>query len=73
MQQRGKVVYAKGKFSVVELLETYLDGTKEIIGFVVTGPGADSTWIYGDIGQAIALADELDDSYRPQPSRGMGM
>ncbi|QLF92294.1 hypothetical protein HW090_03385 [Pseudomonas sp. ABC1] len=70
MAQRGNVVRSKGRFSVVEMVKTYLDGKREVIGYVITGPGADSTWLYGSIEEAVAAVDELDDGYRPTPGPG---
>ncbi|MCY1370160.1 hypothetical protein D9M69_572430 [compost metagenome] len=71
MAQSGNVVYSKGAFSVVEVVETYLDGRSDVIGYVITGPGADSTWLYGSFEEAIAIANELDDDYRPSSGPGM--
>lgn len=66
MAQRGNVVHSVGRFSVVELVEIRIDDTREVIGYVILGPGADSTWMYG-FEEAIAAADQLDDDYRPTP------
>ncbi|MCY1556238.1 hypothetical protein D9M68_929740 [compost metagenome] len=56
---------------MVEVVETYLDGRSDVIGYVITGPGADSTWLYGSFEEAIAIANELDDDYRPSSGPGM--
>lgn len=63
--QRGAAVYTKGKFTVFEILETYLDDTSKVVGYQLIGPGADSTWIY-DLAPAIAAADELDSKSKPR-------
>ncbi|WP_122663545.1 hypothetical protein [Pseudomonas viridiflava] len=73
MKKLGSVKYTKGAISVVELIETYLDGTTELLGYVLTGPGADSTWMYSSLGDAIAAADELDPDTRPSRTPRMGM
>ncbi len=65
MAQSGNVINSKGAFSVVEVVETYLDGRSDVIGDVITRPGAESAWLYGSFEEAIAVADELDDDYRP--------
>lgn len=68
---RGNVIHSAGRFSVVEVVEIHLDGGREVIGYVITGPGADSSWLYGSLEEAIAAAEELDDGYRPSPGPGM--
>ena len=57
--------------SVVEVVEIHLDGGREVIGYVITGPGADSTWLYGSLEEAIVTVEELDDGCRPSPGPRM--
>lgn len=67
MAQRGNVVHSAGRFSVVEVVETYLDGRREVTGYVVDGPGVDSTWM-GSLEEAVAVVDRLT---RPRPGPRM--
>lgn len=57
--QQGAAVYTKGKFTVYERVVIHIDNTREVVGYQLIGPGADSTWLY-DLDSAIAAADELD-------------
>lgn len=59
MQTLGDVVFTKGRFTVVERIENHLDGTREVVGHSVHGPGADASWMYtlnAAVGQAEKLA-----------------
>ncbi|KAA0995496.1 MULTISPECIES: hypothetical protein [unclassified Pseudomonas] len=67
--QRGAAVYTKGKFTVYERVMIHLDNTREVVGYQLIGPGADSTWIY-DLDSAIAAADDLDSKSKPSSMPG---
>jgi hypothetical protein len=45
MQRRGNVVRKEGPYSIVEVLNVRLDGTAEVAGYNLIGPGADSSWL----------------------------
>lgn len=71
MAQLGNAVSSKGRFKVVELVEVYLDDTREVIGYVIVGPGADSNWSYSTIEAALSAIDDLVKKSRP--SSGFSM
>ena len=73
MKKHGDVKYSKGRFSVVELREVHIDGTFELVGFVLTGPGVDGNYMYANFKEAVAKADKHFRDNRPNNSRGMGM
>ena len=56
---RGSAVYTKGKFTVFEIVELDLDDNREIVGYQLVGPDAESTWLY-DLRSAISAADYLE-------------
>ncbi|MBD9484893.1 hypothetical protein IB229_18070 [Pseudomonas sp. PDM14] len=58
MQKLGEVVFTKGRFTVVERIENHADGTLEVVGHSVHGPGADSSWLC-TLNAAVAQAEKL--------------
>lgn len=71
MAQFGNVVSSKGRFNVVEMVEVYLDDTREVVGFVIVGPGVDSAWLYSTVEEALSAIDDIVKTSRP--SSGLGM
>lgn len=67
MRENGKVVRSEGPYKIVEVVETYKDGTKEVIGYVLLGPGSDSTWLFS-LESAIERLDSLLKDQEPTPS-----
>jgi hypothetical protein len=45
MKRRTKV-RDDGPFTIYEVAEDTLDGTPELLGFNIEGPGADPSWLY---------------------------
>lgn len=66
MAQLGDVVSSKGRFRVVEMVEVYLDDTREVVGYVIVGPGADSKWMYSSIEAALSAIEKLEEKSRPK-------
>ncbi|WP_433734995.1 hypothetical protein [Pseudomonas monteilii] len=61
MLEQGSVVATVGNYQVVEVVETYLDDTTEVVGYVVIGPGSDSSWIHPTLEAAKGAASDLDE------------
>lgn len=57
--KNGAVVHTAGDYRVVEAINTFLDGSFEIVGYRVFGLGADSSWVYQDLDEAKKKADAL--------------
>lgn len=66
MAQLGNVVSSKGRFQIVEMVEVYLDDTREVVGYVIDGPGADSKWMFPSIEEAMSAIEKLEEKSRPK-------
>ena len=56
-----------GECTVVEQIEVDVDGSIEVVGFRILGPGSDSTWLYG--ADEVELLKELIAKRRMRESR----
>ncbi|KAF1072107.1 MAG: hypothetical protein GAK45_00321 [Pseudomonas citronellolis] len=54
MNDTHKALFQQGHFSVMELFDQAPSGADEaLLGFIVTGPGADSGWVFDTLDEAI--------------------
>ncbi|UWF46920.1 hypothetical protein NYP20_16345 [Pseudomonas sp. N3-W] len=64
MLKRGSVSKGgKGSYKVFPMYEVGPDNVEQFIGYVVVGPGSDSTRLVTTIEEAIAIAEKLSDDY----------
>lgn len=66
MKERGKTIRAVGPYYIAELVEVYLDGTRDVLGYNVIGPGADSSWLHTE-DEAHAALDRFVARDKPSP------
>lgn len=64
MRKLGNTIKSGDGYQIIELIEVRMDGTPVVIGYNITGPNVDNTWIY-DNAQAHAKFDELTQQNKP--------